>query len=158
MCRGRPLSNARALTHYLGAASDCNVAGAVANLAGELPLTVKVDGLRRPSESRYDWAAGGRVLIISTVIPETGLAFELISTYLGHQDTDTLITHLTLRHGRRGEIEECRHSHEQLNLGGLARGCAYDHANRLIERLSEHAHEVTIELGEHTFRQLERVE
>ena len=142
----------------MSAAGDCNVAGAVANLAGELPLTVKVDGRPRPSESRYDWAAGGRVLTVSTVIPETGLAFELISTYVGHQDTDTMVTHLTLRHGRRGEIEARRHPHEQLNLVGLARGCAYDHANRLIERLCDHGHKVTIELGEHTFSQLERVE
>lgn len=130
----------------------------MANLAGELPLTIKVDGGPRPSRSRYDWTAGGRVLTISTVIPEAGLALELISTYVGHQDTDTLASHLTLRHGRRGHIEECWHTHEQLNLGGLARGCAYDHANRLVERLSEYGHEVAIELGEHTFTQLERVE
>ena len=129
----------------------------MANLAGDLPLRVNVDGWPRPSQSRYDWTAGGRVLTISTVIPEAGLAFELISTYVGHQDTDTLVTHLTMRQGRRGEIEERRHSHEQLNLEGLARGCAYDHANRLIERLSEHGHKVAIELGEHTFSQLERV-
>ena len=87
----------------------------MANLAGELPLQVIVDGRTRPSHSRYAWSAGGLVLTIATVLPESGLAFELISTYTGHRDTDTIATHLTLGLGRHGEIETCRHPHEQLN-------------------------------------------
>jgi hypothetical protein len=130
----------------------------VANLAGELPLQVIVDGRSRPSSSRYAWSAGGFVLAIATVLPEPGLAFELISTYTGHPDTDTVGTHLTLGEGRHGEIDSWRHPHEQLNPVELARACAYDHASRLIEALSDGARQARVELDEHTFSELERVE
>ena len=130
----------------------------MANLAGELPLQVIIDGRSRASHSRYAWTAGGLVLTIATVLPEPGLAFELISTYTGHQDTDTIATHLTLSQERDGEIESCRHPHEQLNPVELARACAYDHASRLIEALSGDEHLARVELDEHTFGELERVE
>jgi hypothetical protein len=130
----------------------------VANLAGNLPLQVIVDGHRRPSHSGYAWSAGGLVLTIATVLPESGLAFELISTYTGHRDTDTIATHLTLGQGREGEIDSSRHPHEQLNPVELARACAYDHASRLIEALGDGRHPAKVELGEQTFRELERVE
>jgi hypothetical protein len=130
----------------------------MANLEGELPLQVAVDGGVRPSQSRYAWTAGGLVLTIATVLPEPGLAFELISTYTGHQDTETTATHLTLGLGRDGEIDSCQHPHEQLNPVDLARACAYDHANRLIEALSDGEHLARVELDEHTFSELERVE
>ena len=130
----------------------------MANLAGELPLQVIVDGRTRPSHSHYAWSAGGLVLTIATVLPEPGLAFELISTYTGHRDTDTIATHLTLGQGRESEIYSCRHPYEQLNPVELARACAYDHAGRLIETLSDTQHPARVELDEHTFRELERVE
>jgi len=130
----------------------------VANLGGKLPLQVIVDGRARLSRSHYAWSAGGLVLTIATVMPEPGLAFELISTYTGHDDTDTIATHLTLGQGRDAEIDSCRHTHEQLNPVELARACAYDHASRLIEALGDSEHPAMVELGEHTFRGLERVE
>ena len=58
---------------------------------------------------------------------------ELISTYTGHTDTDTIATHLILGQGRDSEIDSCRHPHEQLNPVELARACAYDHASRLMK-------------------------
>jgi hypothetical protein len=131
---------------------------AVANLAGELPLHVIIDGRRRSSHSRYTWSAGGLVLTIATVLPDSGLAFELISTYTGHDDTDTVATHLTLSASRRGDIDSRRHPHEQLNPVELARTCAYDHANRLIETLADSGHAARVELDERTFGELERVE
>jgi hypothetical protein len=130
----------------------------VANLAGELPLEVILDGRPRPSHSRYAWSAGGLVLTIATVLPEPGLAFELISTYTGHPDTDTIATHLTLGQSRDGEIDSRRHPHQQLNPAELARACAYDHAGRLIDVLGDDRHPARVELDEHTFSELERVE
>ena len=130
----------------------------MANICGGLPLQVIVDGHPRPSRSRYAWSAGGLVLTITTVLPEPGLAFELISTYTGHRDTDTIATHLTLGQGRGGEIDSCRHPHEQLNPVELTRACAYDHASRLIAALGDSRHPTSVELGEQTFRELERVE
>jgi hypothetical protein len=130
----------------------------VVNLAGELPLQVIVDGRERSSHSRYAWSGGGLVLTITTVLPEAGLAFELISTYTGHEDTDTIATHLTLSPDRDGEIDTRRHPHEHLNPVDLARACAYDHAARLIEGLETGAHTARVELDEHTLAELERVE
>jgi hypothetical protein len=130
----------------------------VANLCGALPLQVIVDGQSRPSHSRYAWSAGGLVLTITTVLPEPGLAFELTSTYTGHRDTDTIATHLAVGQGRDGEIDSCRYPHEQLNPVELARACAYDHAGRLIEALGDDRHPTRVELDEHTFSELERVE
>ncbi len=130
----------------------------MANLEGEMPLQVIVDGRVMPSRSCYAWTGGGLVLTIATVLPESGLAFELISTYTGHQDTDTIATHLTLSQERDGRIESRQHPHEQLNPVELARACAYDHASRLIEALSEDEHLARAELDEHTFSELERVE
>ena len=117
-----------------------------------------VDGRTRPSHSHYAWSASGLVLTIATVLPESGLAFELISTYTGHPDTDTIATHLILGQGRDGEIDSCRHPHEQLNPVELARACAYDHASRLIEALGDSRCPARVELSEHTFRELERIE
>jgi hypothetical protein len=130
----------------------------VANLAGNLPLQVIVDGRTPSSGSSYAWTAGGLVLTITTVLPEPGLAFELISTYTGHPDTDTIATHLTLGEDRDAEIDSCRHPHEQLNPVELARACAYDHARRLIEALGDDRHPTRVELDERTFDELERVE
>jgi hypothetical protein len=130
----------------------------VANLTGEPPLQVIVDGRSRPSHSRYAWSAGGLVLTIATVLPERMLAFELISTYTGHPDTDTVATDLTLRHAREGEIDSRRHPRERLNPAELARACAYDHAGRLIEALADGGHAARAQLDEHTFSELERVE
>jgi hypothetical protein len=130
----------------------------VANNAGELPLSVIVDGRTRSSCSSYAWTAGGLVLTITTVLPEPGLAFELISTYTGHPGTDTIATHLSLGQRRDGEIDSYRHPHDQLNPVELARACAYDHASRLIEALGDNRHPTRVELDEHTFSGLERVE
>ena len=40
----------------------------------------------------------------------------------------------------------------------LARACAYDHAARLIEGLESAGRAARVELDEHTFAELERVE
>jgi hypothetical protein len=98
------------------------------------------------------------VVTIATVLPEPGLAFELISAYTGHSDTDTIAVHLILGHGRDGEIDTRRHPRDALNPAELARACAYDHANRLIEALGDGGLLVAVELDEHTFTELERVE
>lgn len=132
--------------------------GVVANLAGELPLQVIIEDHQRPSQSSYAWSGGGLVLTITTVLPEPGLAFELISTYTGHQETDTIATHLLLGHGRTARIESSQHPNDRLNPLDLVRACAYDHAGRLIEALAQRHRGVRVEVDERTFTELERVE
>ncbi len=131
----------------------------VGNLDGEIPLDVLLDGRACEAESRYRWAAGGRVLTIFTVLPARGVAVELISTYVGHAQTPTVVTHLLL--GPAGATREIRteeRPHEQLDPVEDPRACAYDHANELVEALRTAGFEVGVGIDERSFDQLERQE
>jgi hypothetical protein len=99
------------------------------------------------------------VLTLSSVIPERGLAIELISVYVGHGATSTIATHLMLGPaGHAPTIHAADHAHQCVDPVESARECAYDHAHQLIELLSADGREIAVELGEHSFTQLERVE
>lgn len=128
-------------------------------MRGDIPVTVTIDDRPCEAHSTYSWSGGGAVLTLSTVLPERGLAAELISTYVGHTDTPTIATHLMLGPvGHPASIATAEHAHEDLDPVESARQCAYDHANRLIEVLSANGSHVSVELDERSFTQLERVE
>ena len=95
------------------AASDVDRGATVADHCGEPRRQTRPAGDRRRPYSvvvfEYAWTAGGLVLTITPALPQPGLAFELVSTYTGHRDTDTIATHLILGQGRDGEIDSCRH-------------------------------------------------
>ena len=125
----------------------------VANTSGALPLQVLVDGRPCEAQSTYGWAGGGTVLTISTVLPERGLAVELVSTYVGHPSTPTNATHLTL--GPAGHDNNIRtSSHEALNPAENARECAYDHAHQLIDALRAAGCQASVRLDELRFAEL----
>ena len=67
-------------------------------MGGELPFDPRLDGGPVESYSTYSAAAGGRVLTIATVLPDHRLAFELISTYVGHAEVSGMSR--TWRSGR----------------------------------------------------------
>ncbi len=128
-------------------------------MCGDLPLTVSIDGRPCEAHGTYSWAAGGAVLTLSTVLPERGLAAELISTYVGHPDTPTIATHLMLGPvGHSATVRSAEHRNEHLNPVESARECAYDHAHQLIELLSTTGRVVTVHLDEQSFTELERME
>jgi hypothetical protein len=128
-------------------------------MRGDLPLQVSIHDRQCEAHSTYSWAAGGTVLTISTVLPGRGLAVELISTYVGHPHTSTIVTHLMLGPiGRTAEIHTVEHRHGHLHPVENARECAYDHAHQLIETLGAAGHQSSVQLDEHTFAELERVE
>lgn len=127
----------------------------MANLRGDLPLEIKLDGRLVPVQSGYWWSGGGAVLTIVTVVPEQGKALEVISTYIGHPDTDTVVTHLVVSAALTARIDTVSHPHSEMNTLGLTRQCAYEHCNWLIEALSELGHAPQVQLGEQTFEQLE---
>ena len=55
------------------------------------------------------------MLTLSTVLSERGVAAELISTYVGHTDTPTIVTHLMLGPvGQPSSIATAEHAHENL--------------------------------------------
>ncbi|MFZ0973464.1 MAG: hypothetical protein WAN22_14640 [Solirubrobacteraceae bacterium] len=131
----------------------------MANMRGDIPLTVSIDDRRCEAHSTYAWSGGGAVLTFVTVLPERGLAAGLISTYVGHTDTPTIATHLILGPvGQAANILTAEHPHEQLDPVERARECAYDHAHQLIELLGADGRHVGVELNEQSFTQLERVE
>ncbi len=122
-------------------------------------MTVSLDDRPCDAHCTYSWAGGGTVLALSTVLPERELAAELISTYVGHADTATMATHLML--GPLGEpatIFTAQHAHEDLDPVESARECSYDHAHELVELLGARDRQVTVQLDEHSFKNLELVE
>lgn len=129
------------------------------NLSGELPIQVTIDDQSCESHGTYAWAAGGRVLTLSTVLPQRGLALELISTYVGHPQTDTVATHLVLGPtGERAVIATTAHDHEALDPVERARECAHDHAQRLVDALRATGRDASVGLDEQTFAELEAIE
>jgi len=128
-------------------------------MGGELPLRVQLDGRDVETHSTYTAAGGGRVLTITTVLPGHGLAFELISTYVGHAQVAAHVTHLTLGPvGHPASIEHIEDLEEQLDPAVDPRASAYDHAHQLIEKLSALGYRASVEVDERTFSALERVE
>jgi hypothetical protein len=131
----------------------------VANMRGDIPLTVSIGDRPCEAHATYSWAAGGRVLTLSTVLPGRGLAAELISTYTGAADTPTIAIHLMLGPiGRAATIGTEEHAHEHLDPVESPRECVYDHAHQLIERLSASQPDVRVQLEEQSFTELERGE
>ena len=128
-------------------------------MRGDLGLEVLVNDRACEAHSTYTWAGGGMVLTISTVLPERDLAVELISTYVGHPHTRTIVTHLMLGPpGRTAQIRSIERAHEDLDPIEGARECAYDHAHELIDAVGGLGHEIRVQLDERTFAELERVE
>ncbi len=130
----------------------------VPNLRGELPFDVEIAGQPVAAHTGYWWSGGGPVLTIATVLPDRGLAFEQISTYIGHPDTDTTVTHLTVAYGQRAETETYTCPYAQLNTLRLTRGCAYNHVHQLIDKLAELGLAAQVKLADETFSALERVQ
>jgi hypothetical protein len=125
-------------------------------MRGDLPLRISVDDRPCEAHSTYAWSGGGTVLTISTVLPDRGLAAELISTYVGHPSTGTVATHVMLGPvGRESDISTVEH--ERLSPAESARECAYDHAHQLIDQLRAAGRDATVELDELSFAELERV-
>lgn len=111
------------------------------------------------AQSTFGWQGGGRVLTFVTVLPERGLALELISTYVGHPEIATIATHLLLGPvGHPAQIHTSELVDEQLDPVENPRACAYDHARELIEALQSLGHVASVRLDESSFGQLERVE
>ncbi len=128
-------------------------------MRGDLLIEVCVDGHPGETQSTYAWSGGGTVLTISTVLPQRGLALELISTYVGHPHTTTVVTHLTLGPvEQQSQISVEEHPAGELSPVESARECAYDHAEQLIASMHAAGHEASVRLDDLSFAELERVE
>jgi hypothetical protein len=117
-----------------------------------------IDGVSAGSETTCSWG-GAHVLTVHTVIPRADLALELHSTFVGHPGLRTHVAHLRL--GPPG----CEPSLTSADIDDTEpeptlapRACAYEHAQRLIEVLSDLGHCVAVNVpGEMAFASLERI-
>ncbi len=124
-----------------------------------IDLALTIDAEPVVSETTCTWA-GAHVLTVHTVIPRPDVALELHSTFVGHPGLPTQIVHLRL--GPPGH--EPTSASSEVDDGQLeptygARACAYEHAQQLIEILSDLGYRAGVNvLGESAFDALERVD
>jgi hypothetical protein len=119
-----------------------------------LPDTrLAVDGRRVPCTTRLAYG-GAYQLTIWTIVPT--LALELHSSYLGHPDGDTAVSHLQLRPGEAPLNVTDQRPGAWLPVREARRLCLYDHLAALRELIAEHTNEpVSIEIADQA---LERVD
>jgi hypothetical protein len=123
-----------------------------------IELAVTLDGRQVSSETICTWA-GPYVLVIATTLPDHGLAMEVHSTFVGHEGVETCATHLTLGPvGRKPVIVPVEHEHANLEPTLMARECAYEHVEIVLETLKHLGYEVGIDVPDNAFEELERVE
>ena len=95
---------------------------------------IRLDGQPVRSETILT-EAGPNALVLSTTIRDRGIWLD--STYLGHGNADTQITHLFVAPGRTGETEARSVPHDEIPVIHVRRLCLYDHFQRLQDFLGE---------------------
>jgi hypothetical protein len=112
-----------------------------------------VDGRPLVCTSRLAYG-GAYQLTVSTVVP--ALALELHSSYLGHPDGETAISHLQLRPGEPPLTVTERRPGVSMPVREARRLCLYDHLAALRELVAEHTGKpVSVEVADQA---LERVD
>jgi hypothetical protein len=120
-----------------------------------IPLAVKLDGEQVVSET-VCVTAGAHALTIVTALPERGLALELTSSFVGHEGVATHATHLALGppgHEPQISVREYERAHVDPVLG--PRDCVYEHVAILVEQLTQLGYEVSIDVPDNAFEELE---
>jgi hypothetical protein len=120
-----------------------------------IDLDLTIDGAPAESETTCTWA-GAHILTVHTVIPRADLALELHSTFVGHPGIGAHVSHLRL--GPIGHEPTITSGDEEyLEPTCEPRACAYEHAQWLIEILSEFGYGAAVNVpGESAFEALER--
>lgn len=105
-----------------------------------------LDGRRLDCKSWLAYA-GAYQLTLWTIVPE--LAAELHSSYLGHPDGETAVTHLQLRPGQRPAIVSDQQPGGQLPVREARRLCLYDHLIALRELVADQtAGQVSVDIAD----------
>ena len=123
-----------------------------------IDLDLTIDGGAVDGETTCSWG-GAHVLTIHTVIPRADLALELHSTFVGHPGLRTHVVHLRLGPpGHEPSLTTVDADDGELEPTYAARSCAYEHAQRLIEVLSDLGHLAAVNVhSESAFDSLERI-
>ncbi len=123
-----------------------------------IPLQVSLDDRRLESETVCAWS-GPYVLTIATSLPEAGIAIEVHTVFVGHEDTRTYATHLTLGPaGSQPLVVKAEHDRESLDPTMRPTACAYEHAHVLLDALKRLGRPGAVEVPDHAFENLERIE
>ena len=114
-------------------------------MGNRLPITFTLDG--EPVESvTHLTRSGPYVLVLQTVMPQSGLAVELHSTFVGHGAVPTHATHLLL-----GPVGQPARVITRDGLSGIVDpvnrpdSCVYAHCHELIGLLAERGLGVTVD-------------
>jgi hypothetical protein len=120
-----------------------------------IALVFKLDGERVASETLCV-SASAHALVIVTTLPGRGLAFELTSIFVGHKDLATHGTHLALGPpGHEPQISVREYEPANVDPARGPRDCAYEHVAIMLEHLTQLGYEVSIEVPDEAFEELE---
>jgi len=110
-----------------------------------VPITFTLDG--EPVESvTYLVRSGPYVLVLQTVMPQSGLAVELHSTFVGHGAVPTQATHLLLGPvGRPPYIVTRDDASGIVDPVNRPDSCVYAHCHELIGLMAERGLGVTVD-------------
>jgi hypothetical protein len=123
-----------------------------------IDLELTIDGAPTLSETTYTWA-GAHTITVHTVVPQADLALELHSTFVGHPGLPTHVVHLRLGPpGHEPALTAVDMEEAEIEPTYAPRACAYEHAERLIEVLSDFGYRGAVNVpDESAFAALERI-
>jgi hypothetical protein len=120
-----------------------------------IALAVELDGNQVASETVCVFA-GAHALTIVTTLPQRELAFELTSSFVGHEGVPTYATHLALGPpGHPPAISAAEYEHLSIDPVLSPRDCAYEHVAIILEHLKRLSCEVSIQVPDEAFQELE---
>ncbi|MEA2375159.1 MAG: hypothetical protein QOD53_1622 [Thermoleophilaceae bacterium] len=115
---------------------------------------IRLDGLPVRSETILT-EAGPNALVLSTTLRDRGIWLD--STYLGHGNADTQVTHLFVAPGRLGETESRAVAHDEIPVIHVRRLCLYDHMQRFQDFLDQLGHVGQIHGLDHAIEAVEHI-
>ena len=115
---------------------------------------IRLDGLPVRSETILT-EAGPNALVLSTTLRDRGIWLD--STYLGHGNAESQITHLFVAPGRSGETEARSVPHDEIPVIHVRRLCLYDHFQRLQDFLDSLGHTGQVHGLDHAIEAVEHI-
>lgn len=122
-----------------------------------IAVTIELDGHRVLSSTRFV-SAGAHMLAVSTTIPCPQVPVTLHSSYVGHRDTHTAVTHLLLAPGTPlAQLDIDTHAPGRLAVDDDDRHpCLYDHLQRLLAALQALGHQAAINVADSAVELIDR--
>lgn len=121
-----------------------------------IPITIRLGGEPVPSSTLLT-SAGANALVLSTTIPSPRAPVTLHSSFTGHRDSQTVVTHLLLARGIEPQLTTDTHPRGHLPVHADDRhACLYHHLQRLLADLRKLGHEPTIDVVDDAIEIIDR--